>query len=225
MHNDFFAWVRLLLFIILILVFALYCSIAETRFRMEQPEPTEPEQKKPTYIAQATPHSTTPLKAEPATEPTFRHPLSSITPDAEPAAMAVDTPPAPQKHKPQAETPQEDPTETVPTGEWISLGTYTLTAYCPCQLCCGEHALDRPLDENGNPIVYTSIGAVAQAGTTIAVDPSVIPYGSYVKIRGNVYRAQDTGGAIVGNRIDVYFDDHQAAWDFGKQEAEVFILS
>lgn len=108
-------------------------------------------------------------------------------------------------------------------GGLVSLGYFVLTAYCSCPECCGEYAYSRPLDDYGNPIVYTASGAVASAGTTIAVDPSVIPYGTSVIIDGHTYIAQDTGGAIVGNRIDVYFDNHEDAWNFGYQEAEVFV--
>lgn len=111
-----------------------------------------------------------------------------------------------------------------PTVEKVSLGTYVLTAYCSCQQCCGQYALNRPLDENGNPIVYTASGNRAVAGVTIAVDPTVIPYGTKVEINGHVYTAHDTGSAIKGNRIDVYFADHSEAWNFGKQEAEVFLV-
>ena len=53
MHHDFFAWVRLALLIILFLAFALWCSIAETRYQLEQPDPKEPYQKEPIYIAPA----------------------------------------------------------------------------------------------------------------------------------------------------------------------------
>lgn len=123
-----------------------------------------------------------------------------------------------------------EPSEPIETSEpeavqpeWISAGTYILTAYCSCEKCCGHWATIRPLDANGKPIVYTSTGAIAQQGTTIAVDPSVIPYGSEVKINDHIYIAQDTGGAIDGNRIDVYFDSHQAALEFGRQSAEVFL--
>lgn len=110
-----------------------------------------------------------------------------------------------------------------PVENWQSLGTFELTAYCPCEICCGIWATSRPADENGNPIIYTASGAIAQTGTTIAVDPSVIPYGSEVKINDHTYIAQDTGGAITGNRIDIYFDDHQTALEFGRQRAEVFV--
>lgn len=198
MHHDFFAWVRLLLFIILFLFFALILSAAEPSQRMERPEPTEPIRKEPIYIAQVT----APTEAETAPEQTFIDTPTETTTETKPATIA-----------------------TEPPEVWSSLGTYTLTAYCSCQTCCGQYALNRPLDESGNPIVYTSIGAIAKAGVTIAVDPRVIPYGSEVKINDHVYIAQDTGGAITGARIDIYFDDHQKALEFGLQTAEVFIRS
>lgn len=122
-----------------------------------------------------------------------------------------------------ASAPDPEPVAE-PEPEWTSLGSFKLTAYCPCEKCCGYWATIRPKDEAGNPIVYTATGAVAEAGTTIAVDPDIIPYGTKVKINGHIYIAQDTGGAINGSRIDVYHDDHAAALTFGVQEAEVFIL-
>lgn len=84
--------------------------------------------------------------------------------------------------------------------------------------------MNRPKDENGKDIVYGSTGTFLVAGTSIATDPSVIPYGSQVEINGHIYTAHDTGGAIQGNRIDVYFDNHQDALNFGVQYAEVFLI-
>ncbi len=105
----------------------------------------------------------------------------------------------------------------------VSLGNFKLTAYCSCSLCCGKWALNRPIDEYGNEIVYGSIGERLKEGYSIAVDPTVIPYRTEVIINGHTYKAQDCGGAIKGNRIDVYFEDHQAALNFGVQYAEVYI--
>lgn len=112
----------------------------------------------------------------------------------------------------------------VPEIKKESLGEFKLTAYCSCEKCCGKWALNRPKDENGKDIVYGSTGAILVAGTSIAVDPSVIPYDSQVEINGHTYIAHDTGGAIKGNRIDVYFDNHQDALNFGVQYAEVFLI-
>lgn len=96
----------------------------------------------------------------------------------------------------------------------INLGNFKLTAYCNCSKCCGVWA--------GGA---TASGAMPVAGCTIAVDTSVIPMGSSVVINGHTYVAQDTGEAIVGNRIDIYFDTHQEAWNFGVQYADVYLVS
>lgn len=114
-------------------------------------------------------------------------------------------------------------TEEEPT--LVSLGDFKLTAYCSCQKCCGKWALNRPVDENGNEIVIGSSGEVLIPKVSIAVDTSVIPHGSKVVINGNTYIAHDTGGAIKGNRIDVYHDNHQEAREFAVQYAEVFLVS
>jgi 3D (Asp-Asp-Asp) domain-containing protein len=94
------------------------------------------------------------------------------------------------------------------------MGEFKLTAYCPCRKCCGKWA-------NG----ITSTGVTAKAGRTIAVDPKVIPYGTKVVINGKVYVAEDCGGSIKGNRIDVYFNDHSDALDFGvKKNVKIYIV-
>lgn len=104
-----------------------------------------------------------------------------------------------------------------------SLGEFKLTAYCSCEKCCDRWAKNRPVDENGNEIVIGASGFILEAGKSIAVDPKVIPYGTTVLINGNEYIAQDCGGAIKKKRIDVYFDNHQDALEFGVQYAEIFI--
>ena len=90
--------------------------------------------------------------------------------------------------------------------------TVTATAYCPCSKCCGQWS-------NG----ITATGVTAKAGRTIAVDPRVIPYGSRVTINGHTYIAEDCGGAVKGNKIDIFFDTHSEALDFGKQTLTVYI--
>lgn len=115
--------------------------------------------------------------------------------------------------------PEPEPEEDKP----VSLGEFTITHYCSCPICCNDWAYGRPVDENGQEIVLTSSGARAEAGKTIAVDPEVIPYGSEVIINGQAYIAQDTGGAIQGNRIDVYCRSHEEALKLGKYTAEVFM--
>ena len=103
----------------------------------------------------------------------------------------------------------------------VYLGEFKLTAYCSCTKCCGFWANSRPLDENGNDIVIGASGERLYQGVSVAVDPSVIPYDSKVYIDGKEYIAHDCGGAIKGNRIDMYFDNHQDALDFGVRYAVV----
>lgn len=121
------------------------------------------------------------------------------------------------------EQPVEELAEIEVEPELVSLGEFKLTAYCSCKKCCGKWAECRPLDEDGNEIVIGASGEVLTAGHSIAVDPKLIPYGTTVVINGKEYVAQDCGGSIKNNRIDVYFNDHAEALEFGVQYAEVFI--
>ena len=100
--------------------------------------------------------------------------------------------------------------------EWKLLGEFKVTAYCSCRKCCGVWADNRP-----NGIVYTASGEIAEAGKTIAVDTSVIPFGTEVKIGDTVYTAHDTGSAVKGNVIDIYFDNHDDAVEHGVKHLEV----
>ena len=90
------------------------------------------------------------------------------------------------------------------------IGEFRLTAYCPCNICCEKWG--------GSPTgKTTAIGVGAYQGITFAVDPNVIPYGSKIYIEGvGVGIATDCGGAIKGNRIDVYFSNHNDALVFGR---------
>lgn len=138
------------------------------------------------------------------------------------AALTVKTTGQPYKGEPpiiEDKLPGEDkPAEgsaELTIGEPI--GEFTLTAYCPCMKCCGKWA-------NG----ITATGTTATEGRTIAVDPALIPYGATVTVyfadgTSHTYTAEDCGGAIKENRIDVFFDDHQAAREFGVQTAYVYM--
>ena len=74
---------------------------------------------------------------------------------------------------------------------------------------------------NGN---RTATGTLVRRGV-IAVDPSVIPLGTRVFIPGyGEAVAEDIGGGIHGQRIDVAFDTHAEALMFGRQDLEIFIM-
>lgn len=52
----------------------------------------------------------------------------------------------------------------------------------------------------------------------VAADPAVLPMGTEIELDGHTYTVQDTGGAIAGNRLDLYFDSHEDALRWGVQE-------
>lgn len=96
-----------------------------------------------------------------------------------------------------------------PNGEF--LGDFRLTFYCPCVVCSEQYG------DN------TSTGVKAVEGVTVAVDPNVIPYGTKLYIEGfGEFIAQDCGGAIKGNRIDIYVEDHDRVNDLGVKYASVY---
>lgn len=105
----------------------------------------------------------------------------------------------------------EEATYSVGSSEGQYLGLCCVTAYCACEACCGK--------SDG----ITATGTHATQGRTVAVDPSVIPYGSTVYIDGVPYIAEDCGGAIGGTRIDLFFDSHQDAINWGVRYCEVWV--
>lgn len=107
----------------------------------------------------------------------------------------------------ETETAAEETTPAAPVEEErqaVSMEVIA-TAYCPCAQCCGK--------TDG----ITATGTQATAGRTIAVDPAVIPYGTEVIINGHTYIAEDCGGAINGRDIDIFFNTHEEAVQFGRQ--------
>ena len=94
---------------------------------------------------------------------------------------------------------------------YTTYGSYEITRYCKCTRCCGKN--------DG----ITATGTQATAGRTIAVDPKVIPLGTEVIIDGQPYIAEDTGGAVKGNKIDIFCDSHEEAISRGRIEREIFI--
>lgn len=99
------------------------------------------------------------------------------------------------------------------------LGTYTVTAYCSCEKCCGKR--DRP---DGK--IIGAAGVELTPGISVA---SPLPFGTELMINGHKYIVQDrTAGWIVdrydGRIIDIYFASHEAALEWGKQIKEVYAV-
>lgn len=91
----------------------------------------------------------------------------------------------------------------------------TVTHYDCCIQCCGK--------DDG----ITASGRKATPGVTVAVDPNVIPLGSDVMVDygdGEIhyYRADDTGGAVKGNHIDLCVGSHEEALQLGRRTATVY---
>lgn len=113
----------------------------------------------------------------------------------------------------------------------------TVTAYDLSINSCGV-----PVGCNGYGMTASGFdltGHSLESARAIAVDPNIIPLGSKVRIKfkdpewqhlNGIYNAVDTGGAIVGNRIDLFYGDFgtnetdQSVWNFGRREAIAEIL-
>ncbi|MGI6171615.1 MAG: 3D domain-containing protein [Butyricicoccus sp.] len=92
----------------------------------------------------------------------------------------------------------------VSDGNKIKLGNFKLTFY-------GDDTI-------------TATGKKPQINHTIAVDPRVIPLGSKVYIEGmGTYYAEDTGGAIKGNILDVFVRTEAEANQLGIRYADVYL--
>lgn len=88
------------------------------------------------------------------------------------------------------------PTHTTEPAK-TSLGEFRVTVYTP-------------YDDGGVWGYQTATGTTSEHLRTCAVDPSVIPLGTELEIKGNgitlTVKAVDTGSAVKGKRIDVFFD-------------------
>ena len=106
----------------------------------------------------------------------------------------------------------EKDTKVGNTSSLRDLGNFKLTFYCGGSCCNGKWAGQTC---TGNPMIE---------GRTIAVDKTVIPLGSDVYIEGfGWFVAEDVGGGIRGNHIDIYLEEHDRVNEMGIQSAEVYI--
>ena len=112
------------------------------------------------------------------------------------------------EHTTDAIPTTEETNTTVCESTHIYIGTFEATAYA-------------------NDTI-TSTGSMPIVGQTIAVDPDVIPYGTTVYIEaGNYsgyYIAEDCGGAINGNMIDIYMSTESECISWGRRDVEVYIM-
>lgn len=106
----------------------------------------------------------------------------------------------------------------LPTGEILTYtrqGQFEATAYTHTDEGCD---------------MTTATGTTVRVGT-VAVDPTVIPYGTRMFIVANdgsyiygIGTAEDCGGAIKGNRLDLYYPTDPECWAFGRRACTVYFL-
>ena len=89
--------------------------------------------------------------------------------------------------------------------------TYKITAYCPCSKCCGK--------STGR----TASGTTATAGRTVAAS-SKFAFGTKLNIGGHIYTVEDRGGALNGNKIDIFVNSHAEALQWGVRYLPVSVV-
>ena len=95
-----------------------------------------------------------------------------------------------------------------------------VTAYCPCKKCCGPKASG--ITASGKHVSYNN-------GRFVAADTKVLPFGTKVIIPGygateSPVEVIDRGGAIKGNKLDVFFASHEQARKWGRKRIPVLIV-
>lgn len=106
----------------------------------------------------------------------------------------------------------DNKSNNVSTNESTGWVKFTATGYCNCTKCCGK--------TTGT----TASGTKATAGRTVAMS-SKYSFGTKVEIKGmGTYVVEDRGGAIKGNKIDVYFGSHQEALNFGRRTVYLRVI-
>ena len=138
--------------------------------------------------------------------------------------VTYDPPPTPM---PEAEVVVSKPETTTRRLH----GSCRITAYCPCEICCGEWAKNRPTDAEGNPIVYGASGNVLTPGVSVACS---LPFGTEIDIDGlpGTYIVEDRTAEWIqdkynGMTVDIYMPSHEACYDLlsGRPEwMDVYVL-
>lgn len=131
-----------------------------------------------------------------------------IHPDQNLKVVKTDTNAKKQSKANVAKTPSRSDDDNVVKEIMVSASAYTAN----CNGCSGITSTGINLKQNPDVKV-------------IAVDPSIIPLGTKVYVEGYGYAiAGDTGGAIKGNKIDVFFPSKSEAFKWGRKQVKIKIL-
>ena len=120
--------------------------------------------------------------------------------------------PAPEESKPETPQKPEDNNNNSQESEGQNtsgekyLGKFKITAYCNGS-CCSGHSSG-----------LTASGTVPVQGRTVAMNG--IPFGTKLKINGSVYTVEDRG--VPYGHVDIYFESHEDAMEFGRMYADVY---
>lgn len=134
--------------------------------------------------------------------------ISKATTSRSSSAPRASTPKSSTSSTPNASAPSSSNNSS--NSGWI---TATVTAYCGCSSCCGKST------------GITASGTKATAGRTIAAS-SQYSFGTKIEIQGyGTYVVEDRGGAIQGNRIDMFFSSHSEALAFGRKTLLIKVVS
>lgn len=137
-----------------------------------------------------------------------------------PAQPETPAQPAPA---PEAQAPKPAPQNGKPSLEGKRSMVMKASAYDLSFASCGKNPGDKYYG-------ITATGTKARPGV-VAVDPKVIPLGSKLYIESmdgtgsyGMASAEDKGGAIKGNRIDLFYQNRSDALQFGRRDVKVYIL-
>ena len=134
-------------------------------------------------------------------------PTPTTRPAAAPVELLTSVAPAPAKAE-AAVMP------TLPRVVWMEV-----TAYCPCKKCCGPKA--QGITASGKRINFND-------GFFVAADKDVFDFHTRLQIpgyaNGRPVPVLDRGGAIKGNKLDVFFPTHAEAVKWGRQKIAVTVV-
>lgn len=129
--------------------------------------------------------------------------------------QSVSTTTSENSSAPEVESENFDETKQPSEEKW-RVTRMRVTAYCPCSKCCGEYS-------DG----VTACNHHIQNGDRFVAADKQFSFGTEMIIPGynnsRTVEVKDRGGAIQGERLDVYFDTHQQALEWGVQYLDVLI--
>ncbi|MGV2887162.1 3D domain-containing protein [Paenibacillus taichungensis] len=115
----------------------------------------------------------------------------------------------PKKEVKQVKASEKKPSKTNKEQKWMY---FEITAYTNGKESTGKVKGDKDYGK-------TASGAYTKEGVTVSADPKVFPMGTKIYIEGVGERiVQDTGGAIKGNKLDLFIEDLDEALEFGRKK-------